>query len=71
MQHWVITERLRRAGGQRELYGAESVVQVGTDGRRKEHSLGFTVPCRTTPSCFASSVLCAMASVHMWESTNV
>ena len=33
MQHWVITERLRRSGGQRERGGAESAGQMGGEAR--------------------------------------
>lgn len=40
---------------------------MGREGGRD--SLGFTVPCSTTESCFASSILWATASLHMCEST--
>ena len=33
MQHWVITERLRRAGGQRELDRAESAGHFGGEAK--------------------------------------
>ncbi len=69
MQHWVITEeRLRRAAGQpsRGAAGGE-----GRGGQGRENSLGLTVPCSTTPSCFTKSILRTIASLHMCESTGV